>query len=99
MTKQKKSKDKRHTAAMQEKRVRRAREDMCDRAVELVLILLYSSLVDEYNFTPEKLNALRKRMDRYAAHMANGNLSIEEMREVMLKQGVDMSKIGAFEEQ
>ena len=97
MTKQKKSKDKRHSVAMQEKRVRKAREDMCDKAVELVLVLLYSALVDEYGFTPDMLNALRKRMDRYATHIAEGNLSIDEMREVMLNQGVDMSKIGGQE--
>ena len=94
MTRQKENKERKHAAAMQEKRVKRAREDMCDRAVELVLILLYSSLVDEYNFTPEMLNALRKRMDRYATHIASGNISVTEMREIMLKQGVDMSKIG-----
>ena len=94
MTNQKKNKEKRHTAAMQEKRLQKARQEMCDKAVELVLVLLYTALVDEYEFTPEMLNALRKRMDRYAAHVANGNLSVNELRDIMLEKGVDMSRIG-----
>lgn len=89
-----KSKDQKHKEKMIQKRIDKAREKMCDSAVELMLVLTYTVLHQQFGFEMDKLNELRRTMDRYATYMRDGVLNSDDMRDVLLKNGVDISKIG-----
>lgn len=90
----KKSKEQKHKEKMVQKRIDKEREKMCDSAVELMLVLTYTVLHQQFGFEMDRLNELRHTMDRYAIYMRDGVLSADEMRDVLLKNGVDISKIG-----
>jgi uncharacterized protein with von Willebrand factor type A (vWA) domain len=63
----------------------------------IFLTLAYSALVDEFGFDTEKLNRLRKRMDRYARHLAAEKIDIGTITNSLADQGVDFSKMSELE--
>jgi flagellar biosynthesis/type III secretory pathway protein FliH len=69
-----------------------------DEGITLFLVLAYTGLVDEFKFDVDKINRLRKRMDRYAMHLADESVNFEDMKQSLLSQGVDLVKMGEIAE-
>ncbi|QIB68246.1 hypothetical protein Ami103574_02480 [Aminipila butyrica] len=69
-----------------------------DDGITLFLVLAYSSLVDEFKFDTDKLDRLRERMDRYAMHLADESIVFQDLKDSLLKQGVDLSVMGEIKE-
>lgn len=69
-----------------------------DEGITLFLVLAYTGLVDEFKFDTDKLNRLRKRMDRYALHLADESVKFEDLKDCLLKQGVDLTTMGEIKE-
>lgn len=79
--------------AKRNKQIEVAKVQMCDKATELMLVLAYSCLVERFKFDAEKVNKFRWYLDQYAGLMADGCLDIADIRESLLRQGIDTKKI------
>lgn len=69
-----------------------------DEGITLFLVLAYSALADEFKFDTDKLNRLRKRMDRYAMHIYDGLVKFDDMKQCLLDQGIDLKAMGEIKE-
>lgn len=93
--KQKRSKELAHKMKMQEKKVDAIWYDGVCEGCQFTLLMAYASLASEgFQFDMEKLGKFRQNMDRYSVYMKDGVLRREEMIEVLLKKGIDVTKIG-----
>lgn len=66
--------------ARKNKQIKAARQDMCNKSVELFLNLMYSAMKDE-KISKDKITAVRKRMDRYCAYIADDSISADKIIE------------------
>ena len=72
--------------ALSEKQIKRLKEQISMDESKRTLILSVAAMADELDLNDEQIGKVAKRMDRYAEHLEQHRLRINEVAEIIQKE-------------